>query len=401
MATNSGVKFILIIRDWILLPPQAKHMQSVSSLSHSELILLLVFGLAWLIQLFHYWYFYSRFAFFRPVPGTGNSEPVSVVIAAHNEAYNLEKNLPFVLEQDYPEFEVIVVNDGSHDETEEVLRVLSQKYPHLKVVNVTQSVTFFRSKKFPLSVGIKSAKHELLLLTDADCRPASNQWIRKMQSGYQNDVEIVPGYGPYEKYPGLLNMLIRYDTFQVAMQYFSFALAGKPYMGVGRNLSYKRSLFYRHKGFINHYHISSGDDDLFINSAATKTNTRIQIDPGSHVFSEPKRTVKSWITQKRRHFTTGRFYKTSNKYLLGSQALSAVLYYASFTGLLIMQIYWPFVLGLHGIRLLSRMVLYAYGTKKLSERKLYLISPLFDPFFTFFNPLLVFSGLLFKSNKWK
>jgi glycosyltransferase involved in cell wall biosynthesis len=401
MATKSVAKFILIIREWILLPTHAKPMQSVFSLSHAELLLLLIFGLAWLVQLFHYWFFYSRFAFYKPRPGTDISEPVSVVIAAHNEAYNLEKNLPVVLEQDYPEFEVIVVNDGSHDETNEVLTILSQKYPHLKVVNVTQSVTFFRSKKFPLSVGIKSAKHELLLLTDADCRPASNQWIRQMQSGYQNDIEIVLGYGPYEKYPGLLNMLIRYDTFQVAVQYFSFALAGKPYMGVGRNLSYKRSLFYRHKGFINHYHISSGDDDLFINSAATKTNTRIHIDPVTHVFSEPKKTFKSWITQKRRHFTTGKLYKPTNKYLLGSQALSALLYYVSLLGLLIMQIYWPFVLGLHGIRLLSRMVLYAYGVKKLSERKLYLISPLLDPFFTFFNPMLVISGLIFKSNKWK
>jgi poly-beta-1,6-N-acetyl-D-glucosamine synthase len=377
------------------------YMQSIFSSSLAGLIVLSIFILAFLIQLFHYWYFYSRFAFYRPGPGADNSEPVSVVIAAHNEAYNLEKNLPFVLEQDYPEFEVIVVNDGSHDETNEVLTILSQKYPHLKVVNVTQSVTFFRSKKFPLSVGIKSAKHELLLLTDADCRPASNQWIRQMQSGYQNEVEIVLGYGPYEKYPGLLNMLIRYDTFQVAVQYFSFALAKRPYMGVGRNLSYKRSLFYRHKGFINHYHISSGDDDLFINAAATRNNTRVQITPDTHVFSEPKRTVKSYITQKRRHFTTGKLYKPPIKYLLGSQALSAVMYYISFVFLLAIWIYWPVVLGMHAFRLLSRMLLFSYCAKKLNERKLYLLSPLFDPFFTFFNPLLVISGLVFKSNKWK
>jgi len=376
-------------------------MQSISSLSLAALVVLSIFTLTFLIQLFHYWYFYSRFAFYRPMPGTDNSEPVSVVIAAHNEAYNLEKNLPLVLEQDYPEFEVIVVNDGSHDETNEVLTILSQKYPHLKVVNVTQSVTFFRSKKFPLSVGIKSAKHELLLLTDADCRPASNQWIRQMQTGFQDAVEIVLGYGPYEKYPGILNMLIRYDTFQVAVQYFSFALAGRPFMGVGRNLSYKRSLFYRHKGFINHYHISSGDDDLFINAAATRNNTRVQITPDTHVFSEPKRTVKSWISQKRRHFTTGKMYKPSNKYLLGSQALSAAIYYILFIYLLVIWIYWPVVLGMHVFRLLSRILLFSYCAKKLNERKLYLLSPLLDPFFTFFNPLLVISGLVFKSNKWK
>jgi poly-beta-1,6-N-acetyl-D-glucosamine synthase len=401
VAAKSVAKFILIIREWILLPPHVNSMQPISLIHFTGIIFLAIFALAFLIQLIHYWTFYSRLAFYKPAPGNKGFEPVSVVIAAHNEAYNLEKNLPVILEQDYPDFEVVVVNDGSHDETENVLRLLAQRYPHLKVVNVTQSVTFFRSKKFPLSVGIKSAKHEILLLTDADCRPATNQWIRQMQSGYQSDTEIVLGYGPYEKHPGLLNMLIRYDTFQIAVQYFSFALAGRPYMGVGRNLSYKRSLFYRHKGFINHYHISSGDDDLFINTAATKTNTRVQIQAGSHVFSEPKKTLKSWITQKRRHFTTGKLYKPSNKYLLGSQALSAVLYYTSFIYLLAVQIYWPVVLGVHGIRLISRMLLYASCAKKLRERKLYLLSPIFDPFFTFFNPMLVLSGMVFKSRKWK
>ncbi|MBE0663015.1 MAG: glycosyltransferase [Bacteroidales bacterium] len=370
-------------------------------INNSGMIVLGIFAFAWLVQLFYYWFFYSRLAFVKRRPGSDGSEPVSVVIAAHNEAYKLEKNLPLVLEQDYPDFEVIVVNDGSHDETEMVLTLLAQQYPRLKVVNVTQSVVFFRSKKFPLSVGIKSAKNEILLLTDADCRPVSNQWIREMQASYDKDAEIVLGYGPYEKLPGLLNLFIRYDTFQIAIQYFSFALSGRAYMGVGRNLSYKKSLFYKHKGFINHYHISSGDDDLFINAAATRINTRIELNPASYVFSEPKKTLKSWITQKRRHFTTGRYYKSKYKNLLGIQAVSAVVYYLSLIYLLAIQFYWPFVLGAQGLRLISRMVLYGYGAKKLNERNLFLLSPMFDPFFTFFNPLLALNSLVFKSKKWK
>ena len=376
-------------------------MQTINLLHYINHIILVIFVLGFFIQLFYYWYFYSQLAFYKPKPGAVAAKPVSVVIAAHNEAYNLEKNLPSILEQDYPDFEVIVVNDGSHDETEEVLSLLVQKYPKLKVVNVKQSVVFFRSKKFPLSVGIKSAKNEILLLTDADCRPVSRQWINQMQSAYHNNTEIVLGYGPYEKLSGLLNLMIRYDTFHTAVQYLSFALSGRPYMGVGRNLSYKKTLFYEHKGFINHYHINSGDDDLFINAAATSRNTGIQINPECHVFSDPKTSFRSWFTQKRRHFTTGKFYKASNKYLLGGQALSAVAYYFAFAWLLLTLFHWPVVLALHGIRLASRMLLFAPGAKKLSERKLYLISPLLDPVFTFLNPLLVLSGMVFKSKKWK
>jgi poly-beta-1,6-N-acetyl-D-glucosamine synthase len=362
---------------------------------------LAIFFAAFIIQHFFYWFFFSRLAFYRPVQEASCCDPVSVVISAHNEAFNLEKNLPAILRQDYPDFEVVVVNDGSHDETEEVLASLAKKYPHLKVVNIRQSVTFIRGKKLPLSVGIKSAKNEILLLTDADCHPVSNQWIKKTVANYTPETEIVLGYGPYSKRRGLLNLLVRYDTFQIALQYFSFALAGLPYMGVGRNLSYRKSLFYRHKGFINHYHISSGDDDLFINAAATKTNTRIVLSPETHVKSEPKTTLKSWLTQKRRHFTTGKYYKPLKKNLLGGLALSGILYYVSFILLLANQFLLPVVLGIHFFRLMNRMLLYAFGAKKLSERKLYLFSPILDPFFTFFNPLLHLYGRLFKSKKWK
>jgi glycosyltransferase involved in cell wall biosynthesis len=364
------------------------------------LIVLISFALIFIIQLFYYWFFYSRLAFFKAKSAEVSYEPVSVVIAAHNEAWNLEQNLPSILEQDYHDFEVIVVNDRSDDESDEVLSRLKEKYSHLNVVNVKQSVVFYKGKKFPLSVGIKSAKNELLLLTDADCRPATNQWIKKMLTAYTPETEIVLGYGPYEKRKGLLNLLIRYDAFQIAIQYFSFALAGLPYMGVGRNLSYKKSLFYRHKGFINHYNIPSGDDDLFINAAATRTNTTIARDPDAHVFSSPKTNLSSWIRQKRRHFTTGRFYKPFKKRLLGMLAISGVLYYPLFLLLIVTQYYWWYVLGAHVLRLVSRILLFGFSAKKLSESKLYLFSPLFDPFFTFFNPLLVLSSLVFKPRKW-
>lgn len=366
-----------------------------------ELILLIVFALTLLVQLFYYWFFYSRLAFLRTKPGNETHEPVSVVISSYNDAHKLKRNLPAVLNQDYPDYEVIVVNDGSDDDTEETVMSFAEKYPHLKLVNITQSVIFFRSKKFPLSVGIKSAKNEILLLTDADCQPVSNQWIRQMQAAYTDRTDIVLGFGPYKNTGGLLNLLIRYDAFQIAIQYFSLALARLPYMGVGRNLSYRKSLFYKQKGFISHYNIPSGDDDLFIKSAASKTNTLIQIHPDAVVLSEPKQTYGSWFKQKRRHFSTGQYYKPSRKFLLGLQSAGGVLYYATLAALLAMQIYWPFVLGAHGFRLINRMLLLGYCSKKLSQKSLFLFSPVLEPFFTFLNPMLYLSGIFVKSRKWK
>src|SRR5687768_6431115 len=249
------------------------------------------------IQVFYYLFFFTRVAFYK----SGNKEssqqhPVSVVVCARDEAANLAKNLPGVLVQDYPTtHEVIVVNHNSQDETRYLLEELKKTFRHLQPVNLTHEAKGIPGKKYPLSMGIKEAKHEILLLTDADCVPASEFWMHRMQDGYADDTEIVLGYGGYKKKPGFLNKLIRFDTFHTALQYFSYALAGKPYMGVGRNLSYKKGLFFRHKGFSSINHIPSGDDDLFINKVANKHNTTVVLDPEAFTLSAPKQTWRDWM----------------------------------------------------------------------------------------------------------
>jgi len=233
-------------------------------LSSPWIALIWVLLAALLVQLIYYWFIFSRLAFYnaskRPV--SDQKLPVSVVICAKNEYHNLVRFLPLILEQEYAAFEVVVVNDASDDDTFYLLRELSDKYSRLNVVNIHQNLNFFVGKKFPLSIGIRSARYDTVLLTDADCFPAGPHWIDSMQSVFTAKTGIVLGYGAYIAQPGLLNKLIRFDTLHVAMQYMSLALAGLPYMGVGRNLAYHRELFFNSGGFMKHYKITSGDDDL-------------------------------------------------------------------------------------------------------------------------------------------
>jgi len=286
------------------------------------LVLFAVFAAGLLIQLLFYWVFFSRLAFYRRRDKTQSAPPVSVIISARNEYLNLQQFLPSILEQDYPEYEVVVVNDASDDDTNELLQDISRKYSHLKVIQFARNLNFFTGKKFPLSLGIKSAAHDVLVFTDADCRPRDNQWISRMASHYDDKTEIVLGYGAYEKKKGILNTLIRYDTFHVAVQYLSFSLMGLTYMGVGRNLSYRKSLFYRLKGFTSHYKIASGDDDLFINRAANRKNATIEISPESHTISVPEKRWRRYIRQKKRHLTTAKYYKWKFKILLTAYSVS-------------------------------------------------------------------------------
>jgi cellulose synthase/poly-beta-1,6-N-acetylglucosamine synthase-like glycosyltransferase len=374
----------------------------LQSLTVVELVLLGLFSLAVLIQLFYYWGIFGRLAFYKiPVSSNLPKPPVSVIIAARNEYYNLQEKLPAILEQDYPDFEVVVVNHTSTDDSALLLKEFQTKYPYLKVVHIEQELNFFHGKKFPLSIGIKSAANDVLLLTDADCKPMSKNWISSMLENYSPETEIVLGYGPYYREKGFLNLLIRYDTFLVAMQYFSFSLMGMTYMGVGRNLSYSRSMFFRNKGFTSHYQIASGDDDLFINQVANKHNTKIALQKDSFTYSAPKLSFNEWIQQKRRHLTTGKNYKFKFKLLLGLFSLSQLLFYFLGAVLLALGLYPWFVLAAFLLRFFTQSIVNKKILGKFQEKQLYLFSLIGELFYMLFIPLLALSTVFRKTVKWK
>jgi len=365
------------------------------------LVLFAVFAAGLLIQLLFYWVFFSRLAFYRRRDKTQSAPPVSVIISARNEYLNLQQFLPSILEQDYPEYEVVVVNDASDDDTNELLQDISRKYSHLKVIQFARNLNFFTGKKFPLSLGIKSAAHDVLVFTDADCRPRDNQWISRMASHYDDKTEIVLGYGAYEKKKGILNTLIRYDTFHVAVQYLSFSLMGLTYMGVGRNLSYRKSLFYRLKGFTSHYKIASGDDDLFINRAANRKNATIEISPESHTISVPEKRWRRYIRQKKRHLTTAKYYKWKFKILLTAYSVSQFFVWLLFFVLIFYKFNMFYLLVLIGVKLISQLIITNFCLNKLKEEKLLLISPLIELIFVILNPFIAISNLIYKTDKWK
>jgi len=376
--------------------------QEIYSQNPFLFVTLLLLLAATLVQLIYYWVIYGKVAFFKQKNEFVRSDqPVSVIVCARDEYYNLKENLPLLLTQDYSKYEVVVVNHGSEDETNYLLRDLADVYKNLKIVNVSQDLNFFTGKKFPLAIGIKSASYDVLLFTDADCKPGSNQWIRRMAANFTEETEIVLGYGSYEKTGSLLNLLIRFDTTRIAMNYLGFARAGMPYMGVGRNMAYRKSLFFRQNGFISHYRIQSGDDDLFINKAASGKNTRIEIQSEAHTLSAPKSSLDEWLRQKRRHLLTGGYYKPSHKIALGLFAMSQVIFWVSAISLLIMW-YQPYiVLGLVVIRFFSQLLITGKVMKRLSEKGFLFFVPLFEFFLMIVSPFLAFANILNKPVKWR
>jgi len=363
-----------------------------------------IFCLFLLLQLYYQLFVYTALRNFKPkaLDEQAKLPPVSVIICARNEENNLRTYLTEILAQDYPEYEVIVVNDCSEDDSNWVLKAYKERYPHLRTVDITEHADYKHGKKFALTLGIKGAKYEHLIFTDADCYPQSKQWLRYLAQEFRPGVEIVLGYSPYLSKPGMLNRYIRYETYQTALNYLSYALKKNPYMGVGRNLAYTKSLFFKGKGFASHMHTLSGDDDLFVNQNATRHNTAISIHPDAMVWSNPKTTFKAYQRQKRRHFGAGKLYRGKHKRMLSLQALSTIFFYLTAILLLVLQTaYWPVVLGGFLLRFLVQMLVCFPVMKKLQVANLKGFLPLMDIMHSVYISFMGFTAAFTRSKQWK
>lgn len=354
------------------------------------------------IQVVYYGVLFGSFSFKEEKTSKQKSSPVSVLVCAKNEAKNLKQFLPSILNQSYKDFEIVLINDASIDDTLEIMEAFAEKHDNIKIVNVKNIEAFWANKKYALTLGIKAAKHDHLLFTDADCQPVSNHWISEMASHFSNENTIVLGYGAYNKIKNsFLNKIIRYETLLTAIQYFSFAKLGIPFMGVGRNLAYSREEFFKTNGFIKHIDIRSGDDDLFINEAANSKNTSICYTKDSFTTSNPKTTFNQWFRQKRRHISTANNYKFIHKSLLALFYISQILFWTLLTILLINQSYWQFALSLLAFRLIIQYLSIGFSAKKLNEIDVLYLLPLLELFLIGFQLTIFIANLISKPKYWK
>ncbi|WP_018477232.1 glycosyltransferase [Pontibacter roseus] len=363
-------------------------------------ILLAVLALCVLVQLYYALFYFLPLSKYQD-PVADVQRPVSVVVAAHNELENLMELLPMLLDQQYPEFEIVLVNDRSDDDTEFYVYELERQFSNFRVVTVKKTPEYLNPKKYALALGIRSARYEHLLFTDADCRPCSPHWIEKMQSGYRAGADLVIGYSPYQKLDGFLNHLIRYETLVTAIQYLSHANRGHAYMGVGRNLSYTKSCFFRNKGFASHIKTTGGDDDLFVRDAVNNSTASIVISKEGQTISIPKKTFREWLVQKRRHMAAGRQYATADRGRIGAFISSNILFYTLCVILLVLHSHLAILAALIGLRYLVVFPVYVAAARRLEEEVSLPLMPLLDIAYFFSYLLLGVSVLMNKRIRWK
>ena len=361
----------------------------------------IILGIIILFQILYYFIVYGRVAFFKDNKLTTDEKQkyipsVSVVMCVKDDAYNLEKKLPIILEQEYPNFEVVVVNDASKDETEYVLRVLQEIYPNLNVVNLYNNVNGFLGKKYPLSLGIKSAKNEIILLTESDTMPLNYNWITTMVKGFKQKKDIVLGFTNFEQKPTFLNTLMHYENLTSAMNYLGNAMLNNPFMGQGRNMAYKREFFFETGGFISQYNISVGEDDLFINKNANSKNTSVIINKESINLASPKEKREEWVIQKKKHFKSMYHFKLKDKIISTLMPFATLLIYVLVALSIVFQFPWQYAILPLFLKYTFQIIVYYKSSKTLATKQVAFLSPLLEVLFLFINTTIRFFTLFTK-----
>ena len=371
--------------------------------SEITLYLLIAFSAFALYQLF-----YIAFFMFRIRRHTSKAVyhrvPVSVIVCAKNEASNLRKNLPLLLKQNYYQFQVVVVDDCSTDDSQMVLSEIKNEFPELYYTTIPIDNKFSHSKKLAVVVAIKASLYEHMVFIDADCRPASDMWLHHIMTHYYDEHQMVLGYGRFERRKGFLNFFIRYESFINAIIYFGYAVAYRPFMGVGRNLSYTKALYDRSSKFRNNLTIASGDDDMFVSEMGTRANTDICTNAESHTITEAKSTWRDWVEQKSRHLTTAPFYRRGVKFLLGTEIFSRqVILFLGIFLLILGNLPTQIIVGsVLFVRYLLIIISLAVASKRMGENRFWPYAIFMDILVPWIEAIAtIFSKLSKKRNTWR
>ena len=374
------------------------------------LVLLIILAVSIIILFLYYGLFYLRIGIRkeRKSNQSGQNLPgVSVVLTVKNESEQLKENLVYLLEQDYHNFEVIVINHVSRDHTKFILQTYQDNYPNLKVINFSQDVNLFQGKKFPLSIGIQSAKNDIILLTECSCKPRKFSWITEMVEQFSHNTEFVIGYSNIGTEKTVLNSFIQYDNLAYNASMFGYAMLGLPYTGCGKNLAYHRSFFFKKGGFIKHYHIPFGDDDIFVNENSNRKNTAICLNWETYMTCQPKKTVKAWIQEKAKRMATQKYYPLKYKILLSLYPASVVLFYTSLIMLIVMNaqpetaILWQTMVGIGVLKLGWQIFTFHKLERRLEGSYTAYFSPFFEIYFIVMNTIMYLSTLRNKIKRWK
>lgn len=326
--------------------------------------------------------------------------PVSVIIFGKDQGENLLKLLPSILEQEHSVFEIVLINNSSSDETNDIIQSFSEKHTAIKVVEVENNEAFWASKKYALTLGIKASSYDHLLFTNASCNPVSKNWISEMSKNFTSKKEIILGYKKYQKENSLMNIFVRFENLISAIKCFGFAKKGFPYMAFEGNLAYKKATFFKVKGFINHMKINAGLENLFIKDAANKENTTFCLSENSFTETSAPKLFSKWFSDKKEAAFIKKKYKYKHRLLLDVFAFTKIIFYVLAITLFFTYPY-KIILSIVLFYFILNYILIGFSAKKLKEPQIIFFLPFLEIGLMLFQISIFIANLTSKPTHWK
>lgn len=345
-------------------------------------LLLYVFIAIVLIQLFYYLGVFSSFSFSKETENNPKRIPVSVIVYARNQAEEIKQLLPNLVNQNYHDYELVLVDNASTDETLDVYKEYAQMFSNIRLVRVENIETFWNNKKYAQTLGIKAAKHEYLLFIDAEKNIDNEFWIMSMASNFTLNKTIVIGSSMYIKTKGFLSKISRYDLVFSQLHSFSWTNFGSPFSYFSRNLAYKKEEFYKVNGFITHMNNPLGEREFFINEASKSKNTTFSYSKNSVIYLQPLAKFSEWFKQKKDDDILLSELKFGAKFKIRLFNTSQFLFFIIAIALLILQIEWLITTIIIILRYLICWIIIGKTTKKFNQKDLIWMFPFLELFKT-------------------
>ena len=380
---------------------------SMLTLSPIALVCLISLGIVALLLLVYYFGLFGPFVFRKEKSRTSNEDlpPISIVITAHNEAHHLVESLPVILTQEYPDYEVVLVNDNSQDEIEQLALELNNRYHHLHYVNMGSSRSTMEGRKFPFAIGIQAASNPTVVFTNSSCIPSSPFWLQHIASKFVRQKEVVLAHTTYQSRGGLLNKWLHYDALVNSVRAFSYTLAKMPVLADSHNLAFKRHLFFDNKEkFFALSRLPFGEDNIFINQVANGKMCDVAVDPEAVIYQTPI-SFSDWLRNKRYELVSQSYYRALHRFVLQCYNWLSFLFYPAAIAsiaLAALEMNW-LALGIGiGVTLLKfgmQFMVFHKGAKKMGEKGAAVSMLFFDLFFLLLQPWIYLASK-FEKSRW-
>ncbi|MDQ1771381.1 glycosyltransferase [Labilibaculum sp. A4] len=368
--------------------------------SFNQWAILIVLLVAFCVQMLYQLRYIQLFKKEKKTNHNIKTEPVSIVICVKNEGCYLQENLSLFLEQEYPDFELILVNDGSEDETETIIKEFQKRYPHLRSTKIPLDDKFQHNKKLALSIGIKAAKNEKIIFTNIHSKPSSSKWLQEFVNSWDKGVHI--GYANFENKKGFFYNFLKFDLLSKNIKSAGFASSGNAHSGNGDNLGYKKSDFFANKGFVKHSHFEAGYDHLMVFQLAKLSGASVCLQPEAKINLSSICAFDQWIRINRHYYKCRKYLPFKIRLLTDLEPISKMIFYSiSIYALLFTHLYF-FVAIIYLTKIILIGTLFKISTRHLKEENLFLSSYLYEIFVLFSKIYFLSTNfILSKSNQWK